>query len=187
MSTREIPASEALRSLATHGRILGSMILLGSVWSILFLWGLVLTEGWLRWWMMQSAPAESWQTTLASILQRGDLLYLPACAPVLISLAIFFYRAPRVRSPLALEFAVTTLIFIGVNVLSLELLRKLTEVVWLAPPRPAPPTDWGGEPAVLLTEVGLTLTLVMLGGLFWLQASGRFWQRFTRGQQPLDN
>jgi hypothetical protein len=188
MSTREIPASEALRSLAIQGRILGSMLLLGGVWCTLFLWGLVLTERWLSWRAMQSAPPAGWQAGLATTLQQGAFLYLPACAPVLISLALFFYRAPRVRGPLVLplEFAVTTLCFVGINLLSLELLHYLAQVTWMMPPRTAPPIDWGVEPAVMLAEVGFALTLVMLGGLFWLQASGQFWQRFTHWRHQVD-
>jgi hypothetical protein len=187
MSIHELPVAIALRSLLNYGRILGSILLLGGVWTTLFVWGLAMTENWLAWWSTQTTTHAAWQTVLVDFLQTGSAIYLPACALILISLALFFYRAPRASGPLTvpLEFAVTTLCFIGVNLVTLEILRLLAQSALTVSPSAATPGEWVFDPATLITELGLALTIVMLGTLFWVQGSGRLRATVSRWRRRL--
>jgi hypothetical protein len=169
-------------------RILGSILLLGTVWCLLFAWGLVVTQQWLDWWAVRAVATPSeWQTRFAGLLQTGSGLYLPACVLVLISLAIFFYRVPRVPSRLTvpIEFGLITFSVLALNLLVLHLLRQVAHSLMTASSETvvklAVTTD--PDPSTLITEVGLAVTGVLMAVLFWLQATGFLrstWRRWWR-------
>jgi hypothetical protein len=164
-------------------RIVGSILLLGTVWCLLFIWGLMVTQQWLAWWSVQTvATADEWQTAFAGLLQTGSGLYLPACVLVLISLAIFFYRVPRVPSRLTvpLEFGLITVSVLVLNFLALHLLRQVAHSLMAAT------ADF--DPATLVTELGLAVTVVLMVVLFWMQASGVLrltWHKWRRRYRSL--
>jgi hypothetical protein len=177
-------ATEALRICYRQVRILGLVLLLGAVWGALFLWGLEMTGRWLAWWVADQNTSNSLlQLTLADLLQSTYSLYLLAFAPVLISLALFFYRIPRVKRRLsvALEFVLTTALFVTFNLLVVQFLQRMALAAADLASVQAPGLEL--NLVHLISQLNLTLTLVMLFGLFWLQGSGylraswRHWRR----------
>ncbi|RIK38676.1 MAG: hypothetical protein DCC55_20375 [Chloroflexi bacterium] len=169
-------------------RILGSILLLITVWYLLFIWGLIVTQQWLAWWTVRTVTTpDAWQAALAGLLQTGSGLYLPACVLVLISLALFFYRVPRVSSRLTvpLEFGLITLSVLALNALALHLLQQVTHSIITATAETD--SDMASasafDPSTLSTELGLAVTVVLLAILFWLQATGLLrstWFRWRR-------
>jgi hypothetical protein len=167
------PTGVAIHAGFRQLRVLGSILLLGAVWYALFLWGVVTTQEWLAWWETgRVEPAMAWQTVLANLLQTSSGVYVPAFALVLISMALFFYRIPRVegRLSVSLEFAITTVLFVTINLLTMQLLRQLARLAANIGPDALPTADF--DPIHFIGELGLAVTILMLIGLFWLQWSG---------------
>lgn len=184
----ETSAHATAQTWVHYLRILGSILLLVTVWYLLFVWGLMVTQQWLAWWAVRTmATPTAWQTALAGLLQTGSGLYLPACVLVLISLAIFFYRVPRVPSRLTvpLEFGLITVSVLALNVVALHLLRQVAHSIMTAGAETAAEVAAATEfdPSTMVTELGLAVTVVLMVVLFWLQATGflRFiWRRWQR-------
>jgi hypothetical protein len=178
------PTGIAIRAGYRQLRVLGSILLLGAVWYALFLWGLVTTQEWLAWWNTGHVePTQAWQTVLANLLQTSGGIYLPAFGLVLISMALFFYRIPRVpgRLSVSLEFAVTTVLFVTINLLTMQLLRRLAQLAAQMGPAELPSANF--DPIYFMGELGLAITFLMLAGLFWLQGTGVLrskWRQWRR-------
>lgn len=184
----ETTAQATAQVWGNYLRILGSILLLGTVWSLLFVWGLMVTQQWLAWSRMRTvATPDEWQTVFADLLQTGSGLYLPACVLVLISLAIFFYRVPRVPSRLTvpIEFGLITVSVLALNFLVLHLLRQVAHSLMRAGSEAvgemAATADF--DPATLITELGLAVTVVLMALLFWLQATGLLRSLWCRWRQ----
>jgi hypothetical protein len=184
----ETSVHETAQVWGRYVRILGSILLLVSVWYLLFAWGLVVTQQWLAWWAVRTiTTADTWQVAFAEVLQSGSGLYLPACVLVLTSLALFFYRVPRVPSRLTvpLEFGLITISVLALNVLVLQLLHQVAHAVLtdgsLGAVETATVPDF--DPSTLITELGLAVTVVMIGVLFWLQATGFLRSAWRRWRQ----
>ena len=168
-------------------RTLAAIILLVGVWYLLFVWGLVMTEGWLARWDATPNPAATWQVGVAAFLHNGIGLYMPASGLVLISLALFFYRTPRSTGRLyvPVEFAWSTLLFLSINQLLFRILHGLAASAPMVGPE-AEMLDvaaMGREPATLFTELGWGISILMLLALFWMQGSGVL--HLKRRQRPL--
>lgn len=168
-------------------RTLAAIILLVGVWYLLFVWGLVMTEGWLARWDATPNPPASWQAGVAAFLHNGIGLYMPASGLVLISLALFFYRTPRSAGRLyvPVEFAWSTLLFLSINQLLFRILHGLAASAPMVGPE-AEMLDvaaMGREPATLFTELGWGISILMLLALFWMQGSGVL--HLKRRQRPL--
>ncbi|HMN31494.1 MAG TPA: hypothetical protein PKE45_25315 [Caldilineaceae bacterium] len=138
-----------------------------------------MTDRWLSWWVAAQDGANSpLQLTLANLLQSSYGLYLSGFAPVLISLALFFYRVPRVerRLSVAFEFVLTTALFVTFNLLVVQFLQRVAQAAATLPGLEL-------DLVQVISQLNLTLTLIMLAGLFWLQGSGylrsnwRHWRR----------
>jgi hypothetical protein len=186
MGVIQLQAAPAVRSRWRDILTLGSMFILGAVWSLFFLWVFALTESWLAQWQSQTedfAPA-NWQVIAQTFLASETGIYLPAMILLLTSLVLFFYRVPRVRMRLTvpIEFAATTLIFLVANFGVLYLLHMLI-IPALAASTSLQPT------ALPVIELDILVTLFMLAVLFWLQGSGRlrwYWRKVRRMvRQPL--
>lgn len=155
-------------------QVLGAMLLLGAIWYTLFIWGVRLTEQWLTWSAQTARTQPAWLFPLHHVPTTWSS-YLPAWLLVLINQALFFYRVPRVRQRLTVpvEFALTTLSFVGIQLLLLQLLQDL-----------APTLPWFQEGVLLLT-------LLLLILLFWIQGSGAlhsFWpHQATEAKPPLSD
>lgn len=157
-------------------RTLAAIILLVGVWYLLFVWGLVMTEGWLAHWDATPNPAATWQVGVAAFLHNGIGLYMPASGLVLISLALFFYRTPRSTGRLyvPVEFAWSTLLFLSINQLLFRILHGLAASAPMVGPE-AEILDTAAMargPATLFAELGWGISILMLLALFWIQGSG---------------
>jgi len=185
MEVNEIRNMFPVRALHRELLTLGAMALLGLVWLALFLWATAVTEsGLIRWGGEALQTMETgWQQTILTFLASDSGIFVPGALLFLISLALYFYRVPRAQGPLAvpLEFAASTMIFLLIDVAVIYGLYLLLERPLLA----EVVTDLGRSQLAAkpyLTEPGLFLTVVMLLGLFWLQATGRvrrYWQRLS--------
>jgi FtsH-binding integral membrane protein len=142
-------------------RVVGAILLLGAIWYTLFIWGVRLTEQWLTWSQQTLDGTPAW-LSLFLHLPASWSSYLPAWLLVWINQALFFYRLPRVEQRLVIpvEFALTTLSFVGIQLLLLQLSQDLAEAL-----------PWFYEGTLLIT-------LLLLALLFWVQGSGAlhgFW------------
>jgi hypothetical protein len=187
MELNHLPSTLPLRSVMRSVLTLASMLLLGIVWSLFFLWGIAVTEHW----VIQSGaqvvtwPAASWPLVLRTILATEYGRYLPASLLLLTNLALLFYRVPRARGPLTvpLEFAVITCMFMLGHGIIYLLLEPLSG--WMA--SPSLEDSIGGDVQRALyghwPTIQLFMIVTMLAGLFWFQASGRarhYWRRLRR-------
>jgi hypothetical protein len=188
MELNQIPSTLPLRSVMRSVLTLASMLLLGIVWCMFFLWGIAVTENWVSHSSTQLARwrPDSWQFTLHTVLAARYGSYLPASLLLLTNLLLLFYRLPRVRGRLTvpLEFAVITCLFmLGHGII--YLLLQPSGAGWVAA-QPFSDSITGDVQRVLyhnLAEIQLFTTLTMLTALFWFQASGRaryYWRHLRR-------
>jgi hypothetical protein len=114
MATRQLQTPSSLHVLTNTLLILAQMLLLIVVWSIFFLWALLVTENLLVPWLTAWAGGQNWLNTFW-ITCIG--IYLPAFVLVMISLMLFFYRMPLAQDKVSvsLEFAITILLFIAAH------------------------------------------------------------------------
>lgn len=165
------------------------MLLMVIVWSAFFMWGVTVTQNWLASLQVPLAnlAVDPWQATLAHFFEYDTSVFVPAALLVFVSLAIFFYRLPRVRGRLSvpIEFALTTLLFVGANFAVMQLLQFLAALlVTFSTGAGAAPVDTASSTDVVLTELSIVITLAMLAYLYWLQWSGRLllmWRRRQHG------
>lgn len=190
MSVSDVAKLPPFRSFHRHFLTIGAIVLMCAVWSAFFLWALLLTEYMLT--ILDAATAlatpETWQYSVKQTLKAGVGPYLPAIVLLLTSLLIFFYRVPRVRGRLTipLEFAVTTLLFIAIN---LAILFGLHILALPLQPDNAQASTPSTDVSIATVQLGAAITIGMLAMLFWLQGAGslrRFWRqlRQRRPAQP---
>jgi hypothetical protein len=184
MSVGDVPRILAFRSFHRHFLTIGAIVLMCTVWFAFFLWAVFLTQYTLS--LLDAAAAfatpGTWQYSIKHKLETGVGPYLPAICLLLTSLLIFFYRVPRVRGPLTipLEFAVTTVLFIVIN---LATLFGVHIVALAAPAANAQPGAPSSGLSMASVELGAAITIGMLALLFWLQGAGalrRYWRRLQR-------
>jgi len=163
---------------------LATLIVLGASWLAFFLWALLLTEEGVRYWRIQAEqePVGQWFSLFLAFIGTPIGSYAPATALLLISLTLYFYRAPRVRGALKLplEFATSIVLFLGLHLLLFCVLSVPTELRWITSF-----TNGGSasEPSLVLTLPGLLLTGLLLELLYWCQGSGRlrtYWRTLRR-------
>lgn len=173
MTANQFQAVLAVRARRRDLLTVSSIFILGAIWSFFFLWAFALTESWLMQWQAQadSPRLGVWWAGVQEILSSELGIYAPAAVLLLISVMLFFYRVPRVQDRLTvpLEFAITTGCFLVLNVLVMQLLHSLT-----TPVNAAIANHYQVDS---LTGLDFVVTCLMLGALFWLQASG--WLRVS--------
>ena len=114
MTTRPLQAPSTQQALTNTLLILGQMLLLIVVWSIFFLWALLVTQNLLVPWLTAWTGG---QDLLNTFWMACIGIYLPAFVLVMISLMLFFYRMPLAQDKVgvSLEFSITILLFIAVH------------------------------------------------------------------------
>jgi hypothetical protein len=185
MSASDVPRTHTFRSFHRHFLTIGAIMLMCSVWLAFFLWAVLLTK-----YMLVTldtvapftAPG-TWQYVIKHRLEADAVLYLPAIILLLTSLLIFFYRVPRVRGRLTipLEFAVTTLLFIAINLATLFALHRLTLPVQAAYVEAGAS---GLDVSMAAFELSAAITVGMLAVLFWAQGVGSLRSYWRRLRQP---
>jgi hypothetical protein len=175
MTTRQLQVPSTQQELTNTLLILAQMLLLIVVWSIFFLWALLVTQNLLVPWLMMWTGGQDLLNTFW-IACIG--VYLPAFVLVMTSLMLFFYRMPLAQDKVSvsLEFAITILLFISIHLFvstlvlpwadgCLPTLGSISQTLT----SDALPVQTCHHPAA-----NLLFTTLALGLLFWHQGSRSF-------------
>jgi hypothetical protein len=134
---------------------------LAGIWFVLWMWFLLMTEGWLVPWDTTSIrpPVGSLVRTINDFFEVAPGGYLPATLFVLADASIFVWRFRRVGNRMLLPFffAISNLAF-GVLATVLAILSHQLPNLWL--PQPRPEFDAGFHltwPAIASTAILVTI------------------------------
>jgi hypothetical protein len=187
MTTKHLQMPSPLATVAQTMFTVAQIVLLIVIWSVFFLWAVVVTEHLFVPWITTVGREQQSFVDFISSWVGASLL---ALILVMISLTLFFYRMPRARNKMSVpfEFGLTTLLFVIVHLIAVGLGSLLFQS-WL-------PLDLWTPLAQVLSAVpgvashfyqapALVITALMLAGLFWLQGSEGIWQYVRRGWQRI--
>ncbi len=178
MTTKELEFPSPFVIVVYTAFTVAQIILLIVIWSVFFLWAMVVTEYLFVPWIAIVGREQQTFVKFASSWVGAALL---ALILVMISLTLFFYRMPRARNKMSVpfEFGLTTLLFVVVHLIVVGLGSLLFQA-WLPLDLWAPLERMlNAMPSVasrFYQASGLTITALMLAGLFWLQGSERIWR-----------
>jgi len=187
MTTKHLQMPSPLVTVAQTVFTVAQIVLLIVIWSVFFLWAVVVTEHLFVPWITTVGREQQSFVDFISSWVGASLL---ALILVMISLTLFFYRMPRARNKMSVpfEFGLTTLLFVVVHLIAVGLGSFLFPA-WL------PLELWAPLERLLSTAPGvashfyqapaLAITALMLAGLFWLQGSERMWRYIRRGWQRI--
>lgn len=179
MTTKQLQAPSPLLLLAHTVLTVGQIVLLIVIWSVFFLWAMVVTEYLL---IPGLTVLDRQPSSFIDFATTGIGVYVLPFVLVMISFTLFFYRIPRThdKASVPLEFGLTTLLFVVTHLVVIGLgsfllggwlptaLASLLEQMLLI--------DVGAVAGLPSLLPSLAITALMLAGLFWLQASERWWQ-----------
>jgi len=183
MTTKQLQLPSPLIIVVHTAFTVAQIILLIVIWSVFFLWAMVVTEYLVVPWIATVGGEEQ---SLIDFVSSWAGAALPAFILVMISLTLFFYRMPRARNKTSVpfEFGLTTLLFVIVHLTAIGLGSLLFQA-WLPLDLWAPLEQMlNAIPSVasrFYQTFGLGFTALMLAGLFWLQGSDRIWRHVRRG------